>query len=177
MKIFPLFISVALALSVAQKETDDYECALLAEAGLEIPLPEDWHFQEEPSRVILFSSDFQSRILFSVSELQVPGENSQALTEEISKTFEHPEITMISGSEKINDFLIYSAQGVGVRNSEIEEWTLRFIAGARKSVLAFAVGETAEEKIGQVLSELRMKEIEVREEEIEDQEQTPPTEN
>jgi len=116
------------------------------ESGIEFWVPEDWQHEIKDDLLIVLNPEETVRLFFLTSGIQVLGQVTDALREEVSRVINQPEVTSISQQGENNQLLYYDAQGFGLYESEIVDWELRFIAGARKSLMIIALGDLESER-------------------------------
>ena len=111
------------------------------ECGVEFWVPETWEHRLQDDLLILHSPDEKVQLFFLTSGLQVPDQNSDAFRADIARVVTHAEVVSAGRQKEINELLCYAAHGFGVFEEEIVDWELRFIAGARKSLMIIALGD------------------------------------
>jgi hypothetical protein len=153
------------------------------EAGLEIPIPERWTYHTEDELLVVNDPTDELALLFLTSELQVLERFTDVLIGELARIIEHPEVTNQTASKEVNGLLHFHAAGVGVYKEDIVDWDLTFVAGARKSLMAIALGDIEPHRtsIDEIYSNIQTKEIEIimKEEDAEEGEEgeDSPSEN
>jgi hypothetical protein len=111
------------------------------ECGVEFLIPKTWEHEIDEDLLIVQSPEGKLKLFFLTSGIQVLGQVSDALLEEISRVITQPEVASVSRQGEHNDLIYYDAQGFGLYEREIVDWELRFVAGARKSMMIIALGD------------------------------------
>ena len=132
-------LSIIFLTNFIQSQT--YKMIVHEECGVEFWIPPDWGHQIDEDLLIIQSPEEELKLFFLTSGIQVLGQATDALLEEISRVVTQPEVASVSRQQEHNGLLYYTAQGFGLYLGDIVDWELRFVAGARKSLMIIALGE------------------------------------
>jgi hypothetical protein len=110
------------------------------QSGLELWVPDEWNYQKRGDILLLQPPSEVLSLYCYLTELQVATRFSEGLAEELSKIIEQPEVDTESEVRQVNEFFIYEASGIGLRDGEITDWKLHFVAGGRMSLIVVALG-------------------------------------
>lgn len=116
------------------------------ESGIEIQFPEGWDYLVQGSSLASTSPDQSVHLLVLLSEQQVVEYFTDAIAQEVSQIIELPEVLVEQGLIEVNELLQFRAEGAGLYQGEIVDWSMAFVAGARKSVIVLAFGQLEEER-------------------------------
>jgi len=130
-----LLLAVLLGQSYGQVEMIVHE-----ECGVEFWIPDGWGHRTEGDLLIVEDPEANLKLFFLTSGIQVFGQFSEALRAEISKVITQPEVASVSEQGEQNELIYYDAQGFGLFQKEVVNWELRFLAGARNSLMIIALG-------------------------------------
>lgn len=130
-------------------------------AGIEMEVPSDWAPVLVDGVLSASSPDSSLRLLTILSEQQVVEFFTDALTSEISTVIELPEVLVEEGVVEVNGLFQFRAQGAGLFRGDIIDWSMAFVAGARRSLIVLAFGELDEHlpDLEGVLGSIRVHEI------------------
>jgi hypothetical protein len=112
------------------------------ETGLELWIPEGWEFQSAGDLLTLGAPRNEVLILCFVSDLQIVNRVTDSLHEEISSVIVQPEVVEEGDTEEVNGLFQFQARGTGLYERDIVDWEMTYIAGARKSLITIAIGDT-----------------------------------
>jgi hypothetical protein len=110
-------------------------------AGLEIWVPDEWNYQKQGDFLILQAPSETLLLYCYLTELQVATRFSDGLAQELSRIIEQPEVDVERKVRQVNEFFIYEASGIGLRDGEIVDWAMSFVAGGRMSLIVVALGD------------------------------------
>jgi hypothetical protein len=132
------------------------------ECGVEFWIPEDWQHRVEDDLLIVEAPEAVLKLFFLTSGIQVFGQFSDALRAEISRVIVQPEVASVSVQGEHNELIYYDAQGFGLYEKEVVDWEMRFLAGARKSLMIIALGdlETHRHKVDQIYQTIQLTKLE-----------------
>jgi hypothetical protein len=116
------------------------------EGGVEFCIPQEWQHETNDGLLIVRDPESRLELFFLTSGIQVPGQVSDALLAEIARVIAHPEVASVSPQGEHNELIHYDVQGFGLYQSEIVDWELRFVAGARKSLMIIALGDVEDNR-------------------------------
>lgn len=122
-------------------QSETVEIIVHEECGVEFWIPPEWEHHVDGDLLIVQDSEEKLRLFFLTSGIQVLGQVTDSLLEEISRVITQPEVATVSRQQEHNELLYYTAQGFGLYQGDIVDWELRFVAGARKSLMIIALGE------------------------------------
>ena len=111
------------------------------DCGVEFWIPDDWEHTIEGDLLIVEDPEAKLKLFFLTSGIQMFGQFSDALREEISRVIAQPEVASVSEQGENNELIYYDAHGFGLYQREVVDWELRFVAGARKSLMIIALGD------------------------------------
>ena len=135
---FLLLVLLCLVTSEAMASTVAYR-----EAGLEMDIPEGLILEIHNGFLTVVNSERTMTLMVTLSSLQVVEHFYGPLEEELSNFIDQPEVREEQPKIKVNDTLQYYAEGVGLREDEIVDWHIAFIAGGRRSLLFIGLGDVA----------------------------------
>ncbi len=153
---FLVLLLLCLVTSAAMGSTVAYR-----EAGLEMDIPEGLILEIHNGFLTVVNSERTMTLMVTLSSLQVVEQFFGPLEEELSNFIDQPEVREEHPKIKVNDTLQYYAEGVGLREDEIVDWHIAFIAGGRRSLLLIGLGDVAScmDKINEFYRSFRLLEL------------------
>lgn len=138
------------------------------EGGIRVDIPDGWLVEIDEHLLIVSDPAEEVSIFIFVSELQIVEHFTNALIDEVAKVITKPEVVSEAVQTESNGLFRFHAEGFGLHESDIVDWDLTFIAGARKSMILIALGsvEDHREQVDGIYASIQPVEpIEVEEEE------------
>jgi len=156
----------------------DFNVIVSNQAGLEIWVPGEWDYRKRGELLILEPPSRTLTLYCYLTELQVATHFSESLADELSRIIEQPEVDTEKEVRQINEFFIYEASGIGLRNGDIIDWHLNFVAGGRMSLMVVAIGDIDRYRgrVENIFQNLKLVEKPPEEEEEEEEETDPEAE-
>jgi hypothetical protein len=158
MKASTCFQTLLLSAALLSQSYGQVEMFVHEECGVEFWIPDGWDHRTEDDLLIVENPEADLKLFFLTSGIQVFGQFSEALRAEISKVILQPEVASVSEQGEHNELIYYDAQGFGLFQKEIVNWELRFLAGARNSLMIIALGnlETHRQGIEEIFQTIQL---------------------